>query len=329
MDQALVPFIDGATTGPFGFRAQMAHRIESAPTRLARRTAAAIGAIGGFIASRALTSRKRLLPAPRQIVRTSGRKTTLHPLSGFVGMAGFRRGRKGSRLTRRKGKRRMSGKAKAGVYRRASASRARRTRKKIATEADLPFSQNIEQDLSQNIIGGDTAANQLWNTISQGVGSGQRVGERVRRTGLWLNCTFFRDQLQVKEEGNFWVRVIFARQKGHGHFPTIASATGGFPAWPKGFECFTREWHREYKLVKDTKVFFGLRAGTAIAEPVSKNKTFRFKFNYPCTFDANGSDMDTGRLYMFVVLPDDPPAVAGNMKVTINQYCSYFVDELA
>jgi len=351
MDQALVP-VTGATTGAFGFRARLAHRLEASPTRIARAAALALGTVGGFAGSRLIRigSRRRtadqwvdrfmsgglsnvggqhFVGLPRPILKAK-RQAPFHPLAGFVGMArGRRRRRSGFRLSRKK--RHGSRKAnKVRQYARVSASHARRTRKKIATEFDLTAaSQSVELDLTQKIIGGDGTNQQIWNTISQGVGSGQRIGERVRRTGLWLDVSFFRGLPQADEAANHYVRVIFARQRGHGHFPDTAAGTGGFPAWPLADACFSREWHREYKLVKDRRIYFGLRRGIITSAIVNKRVTFKLKFNYPCTFDGNGSDMDMGRLYMFVICPDPVPATASDLKITINNYCNYFVDELA
>lgn len=253
-------------------------------------------------------------------------KRTFHPLAGFSGMARRRRTKGRARhLTRRKGGRRSK------VRRMHARSRrvARESHKKIATETHIPLNQDIELDLSQNIIGGAGTNMQIWNLIVQGIGSGDRVGERVRRTGLLVDMRFDRDLPQANETDNTFVRVIWARQKGHGHFPTTAAATGGFPAWPVGTDCFTREWHREYKLVKDSRIYFGIRRGIIQTANIRVHKRFKFKFNYPCTFDAATAAMDQGRLYMYVTAIDSVPATANDLHVRISTYCSYFVDDLA
>jgi len=254
------------------------------------------------------------------------KRTHMHPLAGFVGMARRRRvkGRR-RQFTRRKSR----GRSKARVYASRQRRIARTTRKKIALEVDVPLTKNILEDSSQDIIGGATALHQVWNTIGQGIQQTQRIGERCRRTGLWIMTEFFRGLPQVGGEFNHWVRVIFARQKGHGAFPTNGTASGQFPQWPLANQCFTREWHREYRLLKDVKVHFGIRPGFAADAQVRKQKVFKFKFNYPMIFHDQAADADMGRIYMYCVCPQTVPADATDLTVTIKQYCNYFVDQFA
>lgn len=247
-----------------------------------------------------------------------------HPLAGF---SGFGRKRKVRRRVPRK--RKMGKKGKARLYNKVARRRAFSTRKKIAATADLPHVQNIVNTNGSSIVGGATSGDQVWNTIGQGVGAGQRIGDRVRRTGLWVNISFCRDLPQGSEENNHKVRVIWARQKSHGAFPTTGAAATHFPAWPTFNECFSRDWFRSYKLVKDSLLFFGLRNGLTVATDVKIDRTYKFKFNYPCTFEVGGnSDMDVGRLYLYVISPDANPAEPTDLRFVINHYCSYFVDEL-
>ncbi len=279
-----------------------------------------IGNAGATLGTAAFIRNQHLLLRPG-----FGPRKTFHPLAGanFGKKMARRRGR--TNFSRKKGK----GRRKGRMIRKRSARVARQSPKKIATEVDL-LTHNIEQDLTQPIIGGGTAAHQVWNTITQGVTAAERIGDRTRRTGLWLTIRFVRSLPQQTTNSNYWVRVIFARQRGHSHrFPLLANGDSGeFPVWPKANECFTRDWHREFKLVKDRKIFFGLRAGTAPDAEVTKLVTFKFKWNYPCTFPVGSGDMDQGRLYFYVVCPDTPPATANDLKIKIEQYCNYFVDEL-
>lgn len=268
-------------------------------------------------ASTALVAAGHFRNVDQTIPLTVARK--FHPMAGFRGGRRFKKGRR-SRQTKR-------GKVRA-MHKR-SARVARQSHKKIAAEQHIPLAQDIELDLTQNIIGGAGTNMQIWNSITQGIGSGERIGERIRRTGLLVDMRFERDLPQVLETDNKFVRVIWARQKGHGHFPTTAAATGGLPAWPIGTDCFTREWHREYKLVKDVRVYFGIAKGILQTANSRVHKRFKFKFNYPCTFDASGANMDTGRLYMYVTAIDSVPATANDLRVNITTYCSYFVDDLA
>ncbi len=274
-------------------------------------------------ASTALVAAGHFRNVDQTIPLIVGRKR-LHPLAGFVGKRGKRR-KMAKRSRRKGGKRRRKGTA----MRKRSARVARQSPKKIADEFDLSTaSQNIKNDLSQKIIGGAGTNQQVWNTIVQGVTQHQRIGGRARRTGLWLDVSFNRSLPQVTEADNHYVRVIFARQRSHGQFPDTAAASGTLPAWPAADACFTKEWHREYKLVKDKKVFFGIRRGLIVTADINKRVTFKFKFNYPVTWDEGQSDMDSGRLYMYVVCPDSVPATANDLKITLNNYCNYFVDEL-
>lgn len=251
-------------------------------------------------------------------LRVGGKK---HPLAGFRGSRRNKRGK----LTRRK----RGMKSTKGAKRRYNNTRVRNTPRKIALQADIPLTHDIETDLTQAIIGGATAAQQVWNEVPQTVLANGRIGDRIRRTGLWIQTTFTRGLAQGSTEFNQLVRVIFAKQKGHGAFPTSAAASSvAFPAWPKFNECFTRNWHRNYTLVKDMKVSFRLRQGTAPDAIARVEKVFKFSFNQKCSFDAGSEVMDVGRFYMYVTCPDAPPSTAADLRMVINQYCNYFVDEL-
>lgn len=245
----------------------------------------------------------------------------LHPMAGFKG----RRKGRGKRLTRKK----RGIKASKGSRKRYNNTRVANTKRKIALAVQIPLTHDIELDLTQNIIGGATASNVLWNNIVQGIANTQRVGDSVRRTGLWMVCEFTRGLAQGSTEFNPILRVIFAKQKGHGNIPTTAAAVSNrLPAWPTFSQCLSREWHREYTLVKDTRVRFGLRQGTAPDAICRVQKVWKFAFNQKCTWDAGSDNMDMGRFYMYVTCPDAVPATAADLRVVVRNYCNYFVDEL-
>lgn len=203
------------------------------------------------------------------------------------------------------------------------------SRKKLAGEFDLN-QLNISVLIAENTIrGGATAAAQCWNSIPQGVLASEHLGIRANRTGLWCTFEFFRDATQVATSDNWDVRVIFASQKAESAVPTTGAASGTAPAWPDYFGCFTREWKRSYRLLKDTKVHFG--AGGLDITAVNKRKmvTFKFKTTGHMGWEGTSADMNVGRIYMYVIAPQSTPATVTDLHYVLKHYCNWFVDQLA